>query len=116
LILTAFIKFSYMQDTGFDFFYLLHVINCIGLIVLLAISEQIFGQALSLPFRTYLNFLDCMLGKGLYLCFLCLLMLEQSDKNETMFVYIVLIVAIFNIVIGYKDGIKKLPYQPWPNS
>jgi len=42
-------------------------------------------------------------------------MLEQSDKNETMFVYIVLIVCIFNIVLGYKDSIKELPYTPWPS-
>ena len=38
LILTAFIKFSYME-TGFNMFFMLHTINQIALIVLLAIAE-----------------------------------------------------------------------------
>ena len=43
------------------------------------------------------------------------MMLEQSDKNETIFVYAVLIISLFNIVLGYKDRIEKLPYRPWPS-
>ena len=73
------------------------------------------GPERALSIRTYVNFLDTSLGKGLYLTFLCLLLLEKTDRNETTFVYMVLVVAIFNIVLGYKDSIKELPIIPWPH-
>lgn len=61
LVLTAFIKFGYLSEEydGFNFWFLMHVLNNIAMIFVLAAAETLFGPNLSKSIRTYLNFLDC---------------------------------------------------------
>lgn len=112
LIMVAFIKFSYLSN-GFNFFYLVHIFCKIGLVIILAMAEQFFGVGKSINVRTYFNLLDSQIGKGVYIIFISITLVEETDKNETFFVYIALFVAIINIVLGYKDELKELPAIPW---
>lgn len=112
LILVSFIKFAYLAD-GFNFFYLVAIFFKIFFVLLLAMAESLFGQGLSVRVRTYVNLLDNQVGKGFYILWLCTTLSEEVDRNENFFIYIGLLVALINMVIGYKDGLKKLPALPW---
>lgn len=113
LFLVELAKITYMADNGFDTFFLIHVFNLIFFTVILAASEQAFGEAYMKLSRTYFNFLDLSLGRGLFLGFLCIMCLEQRDKNEELFVYIGFIIAMFNMAVGYNDRTHKLPINLW---
>ena len=76
LILVELAKFTYMAESGFDTFFLIHVFNLIFFTVILGASEQAFGEAYMKLSRTYFNFLDLSTGRGLFMGFLCIMMLE----------------------------------------
>lgn len=63
--------------------------------------------------RTYFNFLDMMFGRGLFLVYLSFMLLERKTAMEVIFCVIVLIIAIFDIILGYGDAKRSLASLPW---
>jgi hypothetical protein len=39
--------------------------------------------------------------------------MERTDQEEFEFGFIVIIIGLFNLLIGYDHGIKLLPIRPW---
>lgn len=89
-------------------------IFCIfAFVIILAGSEGTFGPGFSSTVRTYFNFLDCNFGRGSFMLYICILIYEKTAKGEDLFALIATIIAVINMVIGYKDRMKELPSKPW---
>ena len=71
------------------------------------------GPARSAVVRTYFNFLDNNIGKGLTLIWLSCILMERTDRGEFEFGFVVIIIGLFNLLMGYEHGIKPLPIRPW---
>jgi hypothetical protein len=39
--------------------------------------------------------------------------MERTDRGEFEFGFIVIIIGLFNLLMGYDHGIKPLPIRPW---
>ena len=39
--------------------------------------------------------------------------MEKSERGEDVMGFIVILIGLFNVFIGYRDRIKPLPAVPW---
>lgn len=75
-IVSALIRFSYLVTDYFSFFLLAQNFFLLFFIALLAASEGAFGLSTSVLVRTYLNLLDGFMGRGMWMCFLAMMLFE----------------------------------------
>jgi len=112
MVLVTFIRFAYLGK-DFSFFYMVQVFFLLFMIMLIVFAEDVFPKRGQLC-RTYFNLLDSNYGRGLFMLYLCVILFERTEKGEEFFAVIVLIIAVFNICIGYSEsGLKELPMNPW---
>ena len=45
--------------------------------------------------------------------FICMMTFEKTGRGEDLFAIIATIIAVLNMLIGYKDHMKLLPYKAW---
>lgn len=60
--------------------------------------------------RTYFNFLNTTMGKGIYLIFLALILTEKTDQFEWGIAIYLILVGICNIVIGCDQAPQPIPH------
>lgn len=53
------------------------------------------------------------MGKGSFLIFMSLILMERTKRGEDIFGFVVIILGLFNIFLGYNDKIKMLPLILW---
>lgn len=76
IVIATLIRFSYLVTEYFSFFLLMQNFFLLFFIGLLAASEGMFGSTNSLLVRTYFGMLDYFFGRGLWMCFLSLILFE----------------------------------------
>lgn len=69
----------------------------------------------SLKVRTYFNFLNKLVGRGLFLIFLAMIMVQKTDQGEVFFAIGVISVGIIDIILGWDESKPTLPTLPWEN-
>jgi hypothetical protein len=67
----------------------------------------------SLMFRTYFNFLNTIIGRGVFLIFMALMLAEKSDQGEIFIAIIVIVVGICDIVLGWNQDKQDIPNERW---
>ena len=67
----------------------------------------------SVQVRTYFNFLDKIIGKGLFLIFLAMMLCEKQDQLEIVVAIVCVIIGAIDILLGCSEGQKMLPSFPW---
>jgi len=113
LLIVAIIRFAYLFE-DFEAFTLFADIYLVVFVIVLLASESACGVGAAKATRTYFNMLDSIFGRGLFMIFLGIVMLEKTDRGEELFAIIAIIIALLNIVVGYTDRqLKPLPYKPW---
>ena len=67
--------------------------------------------------RTYFNFLDRIIGRGLFLIFLALMLCEKQNQGEVIIAIVVICVGIVDIVLGWEEEKRiQLPKDIWSGS
>ena len=100
---------------AFNLFFFITSIYFFTFIAAVGAVELHETNKVSVFIRTYFNFLDQMFGRGLFLIFLSFMLLERKTTMEVIFAVIVLIIAIFDLVLGYGDAKRTLASLPWEN-
>ncbi len=93
------VRFAYFGIRSDPFFYIMTIFLipfCVFLILAELDNHKVF---------LYFRFLYPITGRGFYIIFVSLLLLEKSSPGEIIASIIVLVIGILNIVIGCK--IKK---------
>jgi len=80
---------------------------------MLAVIEVNKDLKPSILIRTYFNFLDMQFGRGIFLIFLSLFMLEEGSWFEWLVALGCLAVAGCDLIIGSKEAKSKFPVAPW---
>ena len=93
LVCIAF-RFVYMVDGTFAFFFIVLSIYLVGFTGALILAEFKMERV-----RLYLNFLDTKFGRGFFMIFLALLILEDHAIEIVLFICIN-VIGILNLIIG----------------
>ena len=51
--------------------------------------------------KVYFNFLNSLVGRGLFIIFCSLILVEKSDQNEVLIAIFAIIVGGINVVLGW---------------
>ena len=70
----------------------------------------------SVMVRTYFNFLDKIIGKGLFLIFLSMILIDKQDQGEVIVAIVCIIIGVIDLILGCSEGQKMLPSFPWENN
>ena len=112
MMMSAVIRFGYLFDE-FTIFFLFQNFYIISFIIIIVSAENGFGPSTGEKVRAYFNLLYNNFGRGIFICFTCMVLFERTDKNESLFALIAIIIGGINIVFGYNDSLKELPHKPW---
>ena len=105
MLMATFTRFAYLVG-NFNVWWMFQVFYIAVLCLLLFSSEGILGEKNSIYVRTYFNILDINLGKGIYIVYISIILMEKNNKGESFFTITSIIIGIINIIVGYKDTIK----------
>jgi len=110
--------FSFNQEGGgFNFFYFISSLYFFVFIAILASITAHETNKFSVFCRTYFNFLDKVFGRGAFMLFLSMMIVERKQKKGEVFMCIVVaLIAILNMVYGFGDARKKMASLPWDKS
>eukprot|EP00347_Sterkiella_histriomuscorum_P023824 403333260 len=97
LVCVAF-RFVYMNDGSLAFFFIVLSVYLAAFTVALVLAEFKVERV-----RTYINFLDTKFGRGVFMIFLAMLILENRALEVILFLCIVAI-GIVNMIVGCKQG------------
>ena len=112
LFLSVIMRFAYLFPV-FNGFFMIETFYLGSFIIIMSMSEGMFGPSYSKRVRTNFNFLDCNMGRGAFLIFQALILMERTKRGEDVFGFIVILLGLFNIFLGYNNKIKELPIIPW---
>lgn len=101
----------------FNLFFFLTTLYFISFIVILAAAEIKYlkpEHEKSRQIRTYFNFLDRIIGRGLFLIFLACILLQGENINIEWILSLVCIgTGICDIILGWDESEAELPQVPW---
>lgn len=60
-----------------------------------------------------MNITNYWFGKGLYFCFLSLLIFEFNERAEDFFGGVSIVVGVCNMMLGYSETLKEMPLNIW---
>lgn len=110
----SFLRFLWCFGVGaeaahFNFFFFVTSLYLMSFVVILGFIEFKPDHRFSVSLRTYFNFLNTIIGRGLYLIFLALILVEKSDQGEIVVGVIVIVIGICNIILGWKQEKQEIP-------
>ena len=82
LLLGAILRFNHSFTVSFNLFYFLETLYFLSFIIILSLAEILYlcpRNKLSLYVRTYYNFLNKLIGRGMFLIFLSMIMVSKTD-------------------------------------
>ncbi|CDW89845.1 UNKNOWN [Stylonychia lemnae] len=91
-------RFVYMADGTLAFFYIILSVYLVAFTLGLILAEFKVEKV-----RLYVNFLDTKFGRGIFMIFLSLLILEEHAIEVILFLCIMAI-GILNMIVGCKQG------------
>ena len=81
--------------------------------VILVLAEVSDTNRFSIMVKTYFNFLDRTFGKGLFIIFQAMMLVEIGDAGEVILALACIAIGICNLIIGWGEASKELPSVPW---
>jgi hypothetical protein len=103
--------------SGFNLWFFITTLYFFVFIFITAAIEAHETNKFSVFCRTYFNFLDKVFGRGVFLLFLSMMLLERKQGNgEVAMCVIVAIIAGLNMILGFGDAKKKMASLPWEKS
>lgn len=88
------LRFVYMSQGDFKFFAIILSIYLVIFVGGLALAEFKVQKV-----RTYVNFLDSKFGRGAFIIFLALLILENEVVEIILFI-VIAVIGIINMIVG----------------
>jgi len=101
------------EAAGFNLFFFLSSCYLISFLIIHALIEFSPDHKYSILARTYFNFLNTIIGRGLFLIFMSLVLLEKDDQGEILIALIVIGVGIVDIILGWNQDKQEMPSLPW---
>lgn len=100
--------------SNFNFFFFISSLYFVVFIAILAAILAHEENKFSVFCRTYFNFLDKIFGRGVFMFFLSMMMVERNQRaGEVIMCVIVALIAVLNMVYGWGEARKKLASLPW---
>lgn len=87
--------------TGFNFFLLINTLYLMSFIVIYALVLFKENHKYSVMARVYFNFLNTLVGKGFFLFFVGLIILEKHFWYDWIIGFVSIGTGICNIVVGW---------------
>ena len=53
--------------------------------------------------RTYFNFLDKIIGKGLFLIFLAMILVEIQEQGEVIVAIVCIVIGVVDLILGFSE-------------
>ena len=100
-------------EAGFNFFFFISTFYLLSFIAIHAAIEIKPDHEKSIILRTYFNFLNNLVGRGFFLIFMALIILEKQDQLEIICAIFVISVGICTIVVGWDKDKTEMPSEPW---
>ena len=104
----------------FNFFFLIVTLYYMSFIVILAAAEMKYmkpDHEKSKLIRTYFNFLDRIIGRGLFLIFLACILLQGENINiEWVLALVCIGTGVCDIILGWDEQKADLPQVPWKSA
>jgi hypothetical protein len=97
MVICIIMRFTYLGEV--NLFFTILTIYLIVFLVLLVLAEL-----KRMTVRIYFNFLDTKVGRGIFIMFLTLLIMEKDSGLEIGMGIVLLIIALFNIFLGWGEG------------
>ena len=98
------------EGAHFNFFFFVTSLYLISFVVILGLIELKPDHRYSVLMRTYFNFLNTIIGRGVYLIFLSLILMEKSDQGEIVGGVIIIVIGITNIILGWNQDKQQIPH------
>jgi len=99
------------KASGFaNFCFFMETLYFIAFIAILALIEFKKDNKFSVLARTYFNFLNTILGRGVYLIFMAMILVEKHDQFEIGIAIYIIVVAICDIVLGWDEDPQPIPH------
>jgi hypothetical protein len=95
-------RFIYYTDNGaseFKFFSFILTIYLALFVILLVLAEFRVQKI-----RTYFDVLDSKWGRGWFILFIALLVLEVHTALEVILCILAILIALFNMLVGWNQG------------
>lgn len=116
LVIGAILRFvhCFTGEEGFNFFFFCSSIYFfVFIFITAAVIVAPDTNKFSIFCRTYFNFLDKTFGRGVFMFFLGINMLERRVKGEVFMCIIVSVISFVNMILGFGDAKKKMASLPW---
>ena len=117
LLIGAIVRLVHCFGENFNFFYFISTLYFFVFIGIFTAINAHETNKFSVFCRTYFNFLDKVFGRGAFMFFLSMMIVERKQKKGEVFMcVIVAIIAILNMVYGFGEAKKKMASLPWEKS
>ena len=101
------------SSAGYNFFFMINSFYYIFFCVILVLAEVSDTNKFSIMVKTYFNFLDRTFGKGLFIIFQSMMLVEVGDAGEIVLALVCIVIGVCNLIIGWSEANKELPSVPW---
>ena len=101
------------SSAGFNFFFMINTFYYTFFCVMLVLAEVSDTNKFSIMVKTYFNFLDKTFGRGLFIIFQAMMLVELTDAGEIVLAIPCIIIGGCNLIIGWGQASKELPSVPW---
>ena len=98
---------------AFNFWFFITSLYFFVFIAFVAAIEIHQLNKFSVFIRTHFNFLDQLFGRGLFMIFLSFMLLERKTTLEVLCAVCVIIIAAFDLILGFGDAKKAMASLPW---
>ena len=89
------------EGAGFNLFFFISSVYLISFVSLLWLVEMEKPNEYTTKAKVYFNFLNSLVGRGLFIIFCSLILVEKSDQNEVLIAIFAIIVGGINVVLGW---------------
>ena len=107
LLLVAGLRLKHYIYIEFDLFYFVELLYLVSFTIIVFFAEILYlrpESATSLKVRTYFNFLNSLVGRGLFLIFLALIVASKTHQGEIVFSILIIGIGIIDIILGWNDS------------
>jgi len=63
--------------------------------------------------RTYFGFLNTIFGRGMFLMFMAIIVVEIQERGEIFICIFCFIIGVVDVIVGWKEMKEGLPSPPW---
>ena len=98
---------------GFNLWFFISSLYLLSFVAVHILVEMNKDHKYSILARTYFNFLNTIIGRGFFLIFMSMILIEKQDQGEIIIAIGVIATGICDIVLGWDQEDQGIPSEPW---